>query len=167
MPVQSAVPWLSIVPVAESRSSYNGLLVFIFITVSTLLIIEVIHRFASHSLRRGPAWDCGFPDPSPATQYTADSFAQPIRRVFGETVFRAREHVHMPLPGDQRPARLTVTFRDLVWDSIYAPIAGGVGFATARFDYLQLLTIRQYLSVVFASLVALLFVLMLVMLVWT
>ena len=47
-------------------------------------------------MRRGPAWDCGFPDPSPATQYTADSFAQPIRRVFGEVVFRARERVDMP-----------------------------------------------------------------------
>ena len=96
MPVQSAIPWLSIVPVAESRSSYNGLLVFIFITISTLLTIEIIHRFASHRLRRSSAWDCGFPDPNPATQYTADSFAQPIRRVFGETVFRAREQVDMP-----------------------------------------------------------------------
>jgi hydrogenase-4 component B len=167
MPVQSAIPWLSIVPVAESRSSYNGLLVFIFITISTLLTIEVIHRFASHRLRRGSAWDCGFPDSNPATQYTADSFAQPIRRVFGETVFRAREQVHMPPPGDTRPARLTVTLRDLAWDSIYAPIAGGVALVTARLDYVQLLTIRQYLSVVFASLVFLLFVLMLVMLVWT
>ena len=51
-------------------------------------------------LRRAPAWDCGYPDPSPATQYTADSFAQPIRRVFGTVVFRAREHVDMPPPGD-------------------------------------------------------------------
>src|SRR4051812_13102283 len=82
MPVQSADPWLSIVPIAESRSSYNGLLVFVFITVSTLAAIEVIHRFASRAVRRGPAWDCGFPDPSPATQYTAGGFAQPIRRVF-------------------------------------------------------------------------------------
>ena len=27
---------------------------------------------------RAPAWDCGYPDTSPATQYTAGSFAQPI-----------------------------------------------------------------------------------------
>ena len=31
-----ASPWLSIVPIAESRSSYNGLLVFLFIAVSAL-----------------------------------------------------------------------------------------------------------------------------------
>src|SRR5262249_26083089 len=34
MPVQHAVDWLSIVPIAESRSSYNGLLVFVFMLVS-------------------------------------------------------------------------------------------------------------------------------------
>jgi hypothetical protein len=166
MPAQAALPWLSIIPVAESRSSYNGLLIFAFITMSTLIIVEVIHRFASRAVRRGPAWDCGFPDPSPATQYTADSFAQPIRRVFGEVVFLARERVDMPAPGDARPARLTVTLRDPVWDTIYAPLSGAIWFAAEKLSYLQFLTIRQFLSLVFALLVALLFVLMLAMLVW-
>src|SRR5262249_53522205 len=133
------------------------------IAVSTLLTVEIIHRFASRAVRRGPAWDCGFPDASPATQYTADSFAQPIRRVFGTAVFRAREAVSMPPPGDARPARLTVTLRDLLWDGIYAPIAGAVGWAAERLNHLQFLTIRQYLSLVFAALVGLL----LVVSIWT
>ena len=167
MPVQSADPWLSIVPIAESRSSYNGLLVFVFITMSTLAAIEIIHRFASRAVRRGPAWDCGFPDPSPATQYTAGGFAQPIRRVFGEVVFLARERVKMPPPGDLRAARLTVTLRDLVWDGIYAPVGGAIWFAADNLSHLQFLTIRKYLSLVFALLVILLFILMLVMLVWS
>ena len=55
MPAQTAQPWLSIVPIAESRSSYNGLLVFVFIAASTLIAIEIIHRLASRGLRRGPA----------------------------------------------------------------------------------------------------------------
>jgi NADH:ubiquinone oxidoreductase subunit 5 (subunit L)/multisubunit Na+/H+ antiporter MnhA subunit len=167
MPSQTAIASLSIIPVAESRSSYNGLLVFAFITISTLAAMEVIHRFASRAARRGPAWDCGFPDPSSATQYTADSFAQPIRRVFGEVVFLARERVDMPVPGDARPARLTVTLRDPVWDAIYAPVSGAVWFAAEKPSYLQFLTIRQFLSLVFAVLVGLLFVLMLVMLIWS
>ena len=158
MPPQTGIAWLSIVPIAESRSSYNGLLVFIFITISTLLAIEVIHRFASRAVRRGPAWDCGFPDPSPATQYTADSFAQPIRRVFGPVVFQAREQVEMPAPGDARPARLTVSLRDLVWDLMYAPVADAVRTAAVRLNTLQFLTIRQYLSLVFVALVGLLVV---------
>jgi NADH:ubiquinone oxidoreductase subunit 5 (subunit L)/multisubunit Na+/H+ antiporter MnhA subunit len=159
MPVQARVAWLSIVPVAESRSSYNGLLVFAFIAVSASLAVLVIHRFASHALRRAPAWDCGFPEASPMTQYTAGSFAQPIRRVFGTLIFRAREHVEMPPPGSTRPARLTVELRDLVWDGLYAPIAGLVGRAADRLNVLQFLTIRRYLSLVFLALVALLLVL--------
>ncbi len=158
MPQQSTRAWLSIVPIAESRSSYNGLLVFIFIAVSTLLTIEAVHRYASRAVRRGPAWDCGFPDANPTTQYTADSFAQPIRRVFGTAVFQARERVEMPAPGDARPARLAVTLRDLVWDGIYAPIARGVAVAGERLNHLQFLTIRQYLSLVFVALVGLLLV---------
>jgi hydrogenase-4 component B len=159
MPGQTAGPWLSIVPIAESRSSYNGLLVLLFITASASLAVWAIHRFASHAVRRAPAWDCGFPDPSPITQYTAGSFAQPIRRVFGTLVFRAREHVEMPPPGDLRPASLTVELRDLVWDTLYAPIAGTVGFAADRLNHLQFLTIRRYLSLVFLALVGLLLVL--------
>ena len=107
MPAQAGIAWLSIVPIAESRSSYNGLLVFLFIAMSASLAASVIHRFASAALRRAPAWDCGFPDPSPATQYSAESFAQPIRRVFGGVAFVARERIDMPAPGDTRPARLT------------------------------------------------------------
>jgi hydrogenase-4 component B len=159
MPVQSTNPWLSIVPVAESRSSYNGLLVLVFVGISALAAVQVIHRYASKAVRRSPPWDCGYPDPDPATQYTADSFAQPIRRVFGTTVFRARERVEMPAPGDAHPARLTVTLRDLIWDTLYAPLAGATVRAAERLNRLQFLTIRQYLSLVFAALVGLLLVL--------
>src|SRR6266404_1745642 len=155
MPLQSANPWLSIVPIAESRSSYDGLLVFIFITISTLAAIEIIHRFASHAVRRGPAWDCGFPDQSPATQYTAGGFAQPIRRVFS-SLFDAREDVVMPAPGETTAARLTIRLRDLTWEMLYAPIGSAVLLATDKLNYLQYLSIRNYLSLVFAALIALL-----------
>jgi len=159
MPFQAGVEWLSIVPIAEGRSSYNGLLVFLFIASSGMLAAFAIHRLASDKLRRGPAWDCGYPDASPAMQYTADSFAQPIRRGFGTIVFAAREQVEIPPPGDLRPARLTAELRDLVWDWLYAPVAGGVSFAADRLNRLQFLTIRQFLSLVFAALVILLLVL--------
>jgi formate hydrogenlyase subunit 3/multisubunit Na+/H+ antiporter MnhD subunit len=159
MPMQVGVDWLSIVPIAESRSSYNGLLVFIFMVLSGGIAAFAIHRLASDRLRRGPAWDCGFPDPNPATQYTAGGFAQPIRRVFGTLVFRASETVEMPPPGDMRPARFTVQVHDLIWDALYAPTARGVLAAADRLNRLQFLTIRQFLSLVFAALILLLMVL--------
>jgi hypothetical protein len=159
MPAQRGVEWLSIVPIGESRSSYNGLLVFIFMLISGSLAAFAIHRLASDKLRRGPAWDCGYPDASPATQYTADSFAQPIRRVFGATLFQAREQVDMPPPGDTRPARLVVVMRDLIWDTLYVRVANVVWTTAERLNHLQFLTIRQYLTLVFGALVALLLLL--------
>jgi hypothetical protein len=147
------------VPIASSRSSYDGLLVFLFMVISGSVAAVAIHRLASDRLRRAPAWDCGYPDPSPATQYTASSFAQPIRRVFGTVLFGARERVEMPPPGDMRPARLVVDLHDPIWDTIYAPIAAAIGIAADRLNYLQFLTIRQFLSLVFAALVILLLVL--------
>ncbi len=159
MPMQSGINWLSIVPIAESRSSYNGLLVFLFIAASASLAAFAIHRLASDVVRKAPAWDCGFPDANPATQYTAASFAQPIRRVYGAFAFRARERVDMPAPGDIRPARLKVEMHDLVWEFVYDPITRAVEFLAQRLNRLQFLTIRQYLSIVVGALVFLLLVL--------
>jgi len=159
MPHQSGLAWLTIVPIAESRSSYNGLLVFLFVSLSGSIAAFAIHRLASNRLRRAPAWDCGYPDPSPATQYTASSFAQPIRRVYGTSLFRAREIGEMPPPGSTAPARLVVDMHDLIWDGLYAPIAAFVGVASERLNVLQFLTIRRYLTLVFSALVLLLLVL--------
>jgi hypothetical protein len=93
------------------------------------------------------------------TQYTGSSFAQPIRRVFGTLVFRARERVTMPPPGDLSAARLHVDLRDLIWDWAYEPIARGVQYAAVRLNALQFLTIRRYLTLVFGALIVLLLVL--------
>jgi hypothetical protein len=159
MPAQTGVDWMSIIPIAQGRSSYNGLLVFLFMVASAGIAAVAIHRFASDKLRRGPAWGCGYPPAGPSAQYTADSFAQPIRRVFGTVVFAARELGEMPAPGSTAPAKLSVVLRDLIWEVFYAPIAVVVAFAAERLNHLQFLTIRRYLSLVFAALVLLLLVL--------
>ena len=159
MPVQTAVEWLSTVPIAESRSSYNGMLVFVFIAASGMIAAFVIHRLASDKIRRGAIWDCGFPDASTVTQYSDDSFAQPIRRIFGTVVFRAREIGEMPTPSSTAPARFTAIVRDPIWDTLYAPLTEFVAFTAEKLNVLQFLTIRRYLSLVFAALVLLLLVL--------
>jgi formate hydrogenlyase subunit 3/multisubunit Na+/H+ antiporter MnhD subunit len=159
LPRQDELDWLTIVPIAQSRSSYNGLLLFLFIALAAGLGAEVIHRWSSAAIRRSDPWDCGFPDASPMTQYTAGSFSQPIRRVFGSVVFRAREEVHIPAPGDVRAARLHVQLRDVPWDLLYVPAARLVNYAAERLNRMQFLTIRGYLTLVFGALVVLLMVL--------
>jgi formate hydrogenlyase subunit 3/multisubunit Na+/H+ antiporter MnhD subunit len=156
MPVQLSDVSMTIAPVEASRGSYNGLLVFAFITSSMLLATGVVHRLASRAVRRAPAWDCGFPDPTPAAQYTAVSFAQPIRRVFATVLFRSSETVDMPAPGDNRPASIVRHIGDPIWDSIYAPLGRGVNWVADHANFLQFLTIRRYLGFVFAALVVLL-----------
>jgi hydrogenase-4 component B len=159
MPEQMHRAWLSIAPIAEARSSFDGLLIFLFIALSAWLMALAVHRFASHRLRRAPAWDCGFPDPSPATQYTAGSFAQPIRRVFGAVVFGSYETVTMPPPGDQSAARIEKHIHDPAWETFYAPVAAAVAATADWLNVLQFLTIRRYLGFVFVALILLLLVL--------
>jgi len=146
----------SLIAFDPDRSIYDAPIIALFVTIASLTTLVVVHRLSERRTRRGPAWDCGFPDPSPATQYTASSFAQPLRRVFGTTVFRAREQVDMPEPGDGRPARFVVTMRDLAWDAFYAPVERSISWLTDRFNPLQYLTIRRYLVFMFTALIVLL-----------
>jgi hypothetical protein len=47
---------------------------------------------------------------------------------------------------------------DPAWSLVYGPIARTVGFAATRLNRLQFLTIRRYLTLVFATLILLLVV---------
>jgi hypothetical protein len=156
LPPQTVSGWQSLVPVSPQRSSYNGLVVLLFMLASGWLSAIAIHRFASHRLRRSPAWDCGRPDSSPNTQYSAASFVQPLQRVFGSVVFQARETVTMPAPGDLRPARHQVQLHDPIWERLYAPLSSIVDVLAVRLNRLQFLTIRRYLTLVFVALIILL-----------
>jgi hypothetical protein len=116
----------------------------------------LVHRLARRGLRRAPAWDCGFPSADPATQYSGSSFAQPLRRVFGPVTFGATETVDMPDPGEVGPARFAVSLWDPAWRFIFEPCARLVDWAGERLNALQFMTIRRYLSFMFATLIALL-----------
>jgi NADH:ubiquinone oxidoreductase subunit 5 (subunit L)/multisubunit Na+/H+ antiporter MnhA subunit len=158
LPVQSFLPWASIIPIAESRSSYNGLIILFFLVCSGTLTALVIHRYATRATRRSAIWDCGYPDPSTATQYSSSSFAMPIRRVFGATVFQVREMLDMPRPGETRAAHYHVKVFDPAWRFAYGPLARGIMRAGVSLNRLQFLTIRRYLTLVFGTLIALLMV---------
>ncbi len=159
MPDQSRLPWFTLVPMDVNRGSYNGLLLLLFILFTAYGAVIVIHQFVSNAIRRAPPWDCGYPDSRPQTQYTASSFAQPIRRVYGTLLLRARDFVTMPPPGHVRAATFRVEMRDLIWEKLYLPVSGSVLYAAEKLHPLQFQTIRRYLSLVFGLLVFLLTVL--------
>ena len=158
MPRQLGEPWLSIVPIAESRSSYNGLIILSFLIASGTMTAMVIHRFATRATRRSPIWDCGFPLDAPQTQYASASFAMPIRRVFGAAVFNVYERVDMPRPGELRAGAFHLRVLDPAWRLAYGPLARAVANVATRLNYLQFLTIRRYLTLTFSALIVLLLV---------
>jgi hydrogenase-4 component B len=117
-----------------------------------------IHRFATRATRRSAIWDCGYPDPTPAAQYTSSSFAMPIRRIYGTSVFRVIEKLDMPRPGETRAGAFAVKVFDPAWALVYGPIVRFVNRAADRLNVLQFLTIRRYLTLTFSALIVLLLV---------
>lgn len=151
-------PWFWLAPTSAIGNSYNGLIMLVVIGGLSLVLVGAIHRWASARVRRAIPWGCGYdgPDPLALSQYTPSSFGQPIRRAFGSTVFRARDHVEMPQPGDTRAARFHVTWTDPAWRLIFTPIGAVVERLADLVDRLQFLTIRRYLMLMFFALVVLL-----------
>ena len=149
-------PWLS--PVSSTRGSYSGTV--LVMTGLSLFVISIllVHGFGTTKVRRAAAWDCGHREDIPQTQYTGQSFAQPLRRVFCSSLFAARETVEMPDPGDQSPAKLTVRVIDPIWDYLYLGIVRVVNFVADRVNRMQFLTVRRYLLMMFATLVFMLLV---------
>jgi formate hydrogenlyase subunit 3/multisubunit Na+/H+ antiporter MnhD subunit len=161
LPSQAGQSWLAVVPVTASRSSYDPLLIAIFIAISGGLTALTLYRFGSRITRHAPSWACGYQERDPAAlhragQYSPSGFAQPIRRVFATLMFRAHEDVVVPPPGDIGPARLTTHWTDPAWAALYTPLVSAIGLIADRMNRLQFLSIRKYLGFVFVALVVLL-----------
>ena len=149
----------SLVAFDPARSIYDAPVIALFVAIASLTTLLVVHRLSARRTRRGPAWDCGFPDPSPATQYTASSFAQPLRRVYGAIgLRRARDgrHAAARRHAARRASRWSLV--DHVWQVLYAAPGRAVLGLSERLNTLQFLTIRRYLVLMFAALVILLLI---------
>ena len=155
MPLQASESWLTIVPIDPTRSSYNGFFVF---------PVHATHGFARR-VRHSPhgvaiEFDAhrhgiaAIPDASPALQYSAEQFrAADPSRVRHVAVSGARHASRCRSPATSPPRTFGSTSRDLIWEWLYRPIARYVGFVSERANRAQLLTIRQYLGLVFIALV--------------
>jgi hypothetical protein len=146
-------------PAAASHNTYNALVIALSLVVATIALAALVRLFANRATRRSDTWDCGHLEANPLSQYSAGSFAQPIRRVYASVAFGARETVQMPPPCDLEPARFDVKLRDPAWDLLYAPVGKGVGHLADKLNPFQYQTIRRYLGIIFVTLVVLLTIL--------
>jgi formate hydrogenlyase subunit 3/multisubunit Na+/H+ antiporter MnhD subunit len=144
--------WLLLAPIAPERASYSPFVVLCVIVAVLLLTLRIVHRYYHGRLRRGPAWDCGYPQQTARMQDTAEGFGQPIRQIF-EVFFRIERH--LPSPDDSAP-RYAVKVEDRVWYGLYAPIARWVEALARWFGLIQQGRIAVYLMYSFVTLLALL-----------
>ncbi|MDD3652250.1 hydrogenase 4 subunit B [Immundisolibacter sp.] len=137
---------------AVSAASFSPLLFAAGIALVMLGGFAAIRRLYHGRVSRGAPWDCGYPWQDARMQDTAEGFGQPIRQIF-EPFFRMRRH--LPSPFDASP-RYEVTVEDRFWYLLYRPIAGAVERAAGLVGRLQQGRIAVYLLYGFATLVALL-----------
>ena len=115
-------------------------------------VFLAIRRVYHGRVARGPAWDCGYPWQDARMQDTAEGFGQPIRQLF-EPFFRMQRR--LPSPFDDAP-RYQVTVEDRFWYLFYQPVVRWVDAAARVIGRLQQGRIAIYLLYGFATLVALL-----------
>jgi len=144
--------WLLLTPIQPERASYSPLVLLVIIVTGVLFTLFVVKKFYHGRLRRGPAWDCGFPAQTARMQDTAEGFGQPIRQIFEQVLGVIRE---VPSPCDKKPHYRGET-RDLFWDLIYLPIAWVAERISALIGKLQQGRIPIYLLYSFVTLIALL-----------
>jgi hydrogenase-4 component B len=145
--------WLLISPISADRASYAPLIVLLVIAVVVAATVLVVRHYYHGRLRRGPAWDCGFPAQTHRMQDTAEGFGQPIRQVF-EPFYRIERT--LPLPTDAKP-RYEVKASDHFWHALYLPVARGTDWLARLVGLLQQGRISVYLTYSFCTLLALLF----------
>ena len=118
-----------------------------------LLTIRIVRWLYHGRLRKGAAWDCGFPMQTPRMQDTAEGFGQPIRQVF-EAFFRIDRT--LPSPFDREP-RYRMIAEDHFWYWLYLPLARSADVVARLVGSIQQGRISVYLMYSFFTLLALLF----------
>jgi formate hydrogenlyase subunit 3/multisubunit Na+/H+ antiporter MnhD subunit len=145
--------WMLLAPVNADRSSYSPIIFLAVIAAVVILTIQVVHRYYHGHIRKGPAWDCGYPLQTPRMQDTAEGFGQPIRQVF-EPFFRIERT--LPSPFDVKP-QYKVALEDHFWRWLYLPVARGTDVMARLIGRIQQGRISIYLTYSFCTLLALLF----------
>jgi hydrogenase-4 component B len=151
LPTAEGWSWV-LAPLPDREVSYAPLVLLLVITGVVLLTYLIVRRLYRRTVRRAPAWDCGFARMDARMQDTAEGFGQPIRHIFQSFFHMERE---LPSPFDAAP-RYRVVVGDLVWRTLYEPLGGIVQRAADSVAWLQQGRISTYLLYSFITLVVLL-----------
>ncbi len=148
----ASADWMFLAPVDTGRASYSPLYFLVAVAGVMGLSVLLVRRLYHGRLRRGAAWDCGFPAQTARMQDTAEGFGQPIRRIF-EPFFRIEREV--PGAFDAHPKYHGYS-EDKLWFLLYLPLKDMVEKLSGWASLLQHGRIHLYLAYTFATLVVLL-----------
>ena len=144
--------WLLLTPIQAERASYGPLILFFIIVTGGLITSLAVKKYYHGRLRRGPAWDCGYPEQTSRMQDTAEGFGQPIRKIFEGFMGVVKQ---VPTPFDSHPHFHSET-HDRLWNIFYEPIKQLNEIIGIQVGKLQHGRIHIYLLYSFVTLLALL-----------
>lgn len=148
----AAAGWMMLTPMDTERASYSPVYFLLAVLAVMLVTAWLVHHYYHGRLRRGPAWDCGFPAQNARMQDTAEGFGQPIRRIFDP--FFKIESV-LPTAFDAQPKYHALS-EDRLWYLLYLPMKRLVEKLSGWASVLQHGHIHLYLTYTFVTLIVLL-----------
>lgn len=154
----SGFGWMWLTPISHERASYSAPVIFVGILAVVVVTYLLLHTRAA-AIRRAPLWDCGFEKVTERMQYTATSFAMPLRRIFG-FLFEVTEEVKASPPTAHAafPERLQyhLRLRDRFWGWLYKPVMDSSFWVSRKVGMLQQGRIQVYLIYTFVTVIVLL-----------
>lgn len=154
LPAQTAGSWLVLAPVSADTAAYAAPFVIALLLLAALVVRVMLRLHGNMKTpRRSAPWDCGFGTLTTRMQYTAHSFAMPLRRIF-RPVWRLEESVEETPTG----LRYALQIHDRFWNWLYEPISRALQRSTRAVGLLQSGNVRTYLTYSFVTLLILLWV---------
>jgi len=162
LPNDTASGWMWLAPVSAQKASYAPPLVLIGVLAAAAVSFWYLRRNPElKSMRRSPAWDCGFGGLTPRMQYSCSAFTMPFRRIFAK-VWLVDEQINKEMHGAQqlevKAIRYQLQIQDHSWPHLYRPIEHGVNRLARQVGRIQTGNIRTYLGYSFATLIVMLWV---------
>jgi formate hydrogenlyase subunit 3/multisubunit Na+/H+ antiporter MnhD subunit len=149
--------WLWLSPVSAEHASYSPLFALLGMLALGGIAYMYLHG-KGRVIRRSAPWSCGHPHTTPRMQYTATSFSQPLRRIFGG-ILQPDEHSHTERPEhtlQTKHVQYTVHVADLAVKHIYQPIGNSVKNLARWLNQQHQHGMHAYLSWTFITIILLL-----------
>lgn len=162
LPNDTASGWLWLAPVSAHRASYAPPLVLIGVLAAGAVSFWYLRRNPElKTMRRSPAWDCGFGGLTPRMQYSCSAFTMPFRRIFAKVWLideQINKEMHGALQLEVKAIRYQLQIQDHSWPRLYRPIEHGGNQLARQVGRIQTGNIRTYLGYSFATLIVMLWV---------